>query len=86
MNHRKSPYFFGEITFGENVVFLSDPREVLSEIDLVLLIVPNQFIAPTLLEYKNDFKDGVIFLNLSKGINNTTLETVSDTIAHLHLP
>ena len=86
MAERKSKYFFPEVTFAGNIVFVEDPKEVLKDIDLILLIMPNQFIASTLDSYKDSFKDNVIFLNLSKGINNSTLETVSDTLKNLTLP
>ncbi len=86
MSERKSKYFFPEITFGKNVEFLEDPKTILPQIDHVLLIIPNQFIASTLDAYKDYFKENVIFLNLSKGINNATLETVSDTLHKLSLP
>lgn len=80
IRERKSPYFFSDFTFGENVVFLEDIETILPSIDLVLFVIPNQFIRSTIVHMKSYLKPGVIFLNLSKGIDNTTLTTVSDTL------
>lgn len=80
VDERKSPYFFTEYTFPENVVFLEDIVEILQSIDLIVLIIPNQFIRSAITEMKPYLKSWVTFLNLSKGIDNTTLRTVSDTI------
>lgn len=53
---RKSPYFFSDVVFGQNITFIDDPRDFLSEIDLVILIIPNQFIAGTLKDLETFFK------------------------------
>lgn len=81
IRERKSPYFFTDFTFPANVIFLEKIEDVLPTIDCIVLIIPNQFIRSALAGMKPYIKSGVTFLNLSKGIDNTTLRTVSDTIA-----
>ncbi len=80
MIERRSKYFFPEITFGKNVFFVEDPKDIISSVDLIILIIPNQFVGWIITEMKEFLKPWVTFLNLSKWINNTTFETVSDTL------
>ena len=80
IRERRSPYFFPDFTFWENVIFLEEIETILPSIDLILFVIPNQFIRSTVTTMKPHLKSGVIFLNLSKGIDNTTLRTVSDTL------
>ncbi len=81
IRERKSPYFFTDFTFPENIVFLEKIEEILPSIDCIVLIIPNQFICAALRDMKPYLKSGITFVNLSKWIDNTTLSTVSDTIA-----
>jgi glycerol-3-phosphate dehydrogenase (NAD(P)+) len=78
---RKSPYFFMEYTFPENIVFLENIVEILPSIDLIILIIPNQFIRSAIRDMRPYLKENVTFLNLSKWIDNQTLHTVSDTLS-----
>ena len=66
VRERKSPYFFQDFTFPANVEFVINPGEILPEIDVILLILPNQFIGSAVREMVPHLKKGVIFLNLSK--------------------
>lgn len=78
--NKQSPYFFPEVTLSKNVVFLDD-LEKLSEFDVIIIAIPAQFVWNFVSGIKNNLKSGVTFLNLSKWINNQTLQTPSDILA-----
>ena len=80
ISERRHPHFFSEKTFPDNITFLRTISDILPAIDLIILIIPNQFIKSAISEIRTYLKPGVIFLNLSKWIDNTTLRTVSDTL------
>lgn len=77
---RQHPHFFSEKTLPENIILTPDPKKILPDVDLLVLVIPNQFIRSTMLEYQEFLKPWVTLLNLSKGINNETLQTVSSVL------
>ena len=79
-NTRENPYFFSGVKLRENITFL-DNLDRLSEFDLVIIAIPAQFVGSFVEGIKNHLKSWVTFLNLSKGINNQTLQTPSDILA-----
>lgn len=79
-NTRENPYFFSGVKLREKVTFL-DNLERLSEFDLIIIAIPAQFVGSFVGSIKNNLKSWVTFLNLSKGINNETLQTPSDILA-----
>lgn len=78
-NTRENPYFFHGIKLPENVVFL-DNLDNLWEFDLIIIAIPAQFVGDFMSSIKYSFSPWVTFLNLSKWINNQTLETPSDIL------
>jgi glycerol-3-phosphate dehydrogenase (NAD(P)+) len=80
---RKHPYFFPGVTLEKNIELISDPEDILSDVELLIIAIPNQFITPAISEIKDHLPKNITILNLSKGINNTTLETVSSTLESL---
>lgn len=78
-NTRENPYFFHGVKLPENVVFL-DNLDNLWEFDLVIIAIPAQFVGDFMNSIKYSFAPWVTFLNLSKWINNQTLETPSDIL------
>ncbi len=81
IEHRKNQYFFPEVNFEDNIILVSSLEEILPTVDLIILVIPNQFIRSSIASMKLFLKPWVCFLNLSKGIDNSTLKTVSDTIS-----
>lgn len=76
---RQNPYFYPNTFLPSNVVFLEN-LETLNEFDLAIIALPAQYIGGFIKGIKNDLKPGMTFLNLSKGIDNTTLQTPSDIL------
>lgn len=76
---RQNPYFYPNTFLPSNVIFL-ETLETLREFDLIIIALPAQYIWGFVREIKEHLKPWVTFLNLSKGIDNTTLQTPSDIL------
>lgn len=76
---RENPYFFSGTKLKENIIFL-DNLENIDEFDVIIIAIPAQFVGNFVKNIKNNLKPWVTFLNLSKGINNETLQTPSDIL------
>ena len=79
---RKHPYFFRDVMLPGNIKLVGDAdlRPLLEKTDIIISAIPCQFLAAAFSELKDHLKDGVIILNLAKGINNQTLKTSSETL------
>ena len=77
---RENPYFFEWVKLPENILFEENLEEDIWNYDLVIIAIPAQFVVWFLAWFKKQYKKDVIFLNLSKGINNETLETIGEWI------
>ncbi|MDC0506205.1 NAD(P)-binding domain-containing protein [Candidatus Gracilibacteria bacterium] len=73
------PYFFDGAKLPNNIEYV-DVDEVLADMDLVVIAIPAQFIPSSFEELKSKLKPGVTLLNLSKGINNQTLQTTGESL------
>lgn len=78
--NRKNMYFFKDDLINKNIELIDEVEKILPEIDLIIIAIPNQFIKWWITEIKSYLKPWVIFLNLSKWIDNTNLKTVSDNL------
>lgn len=74
------PYFFEWIKVPERVNFTKNYKNILSEIDVIIIAIPCQFIPALIHDIKGDIKKWVTFVNLSKWINTNTFRTVSEEI------
>jgi glycerol-3-phosphate dehydrogenase len=66
IKNKKHPFFFTDVQFADNIVFVDRLEEYIPKIDLIILAIPNQFILPCIREIKHLLSAGVRFLNLSK--------------------
>lgn len=76
---RMHPYFFPWVVLWKNVTLQYD-LENISEFDLILLAIPAQFVKNTLLSLQDKLKWWVILLNVAKGIDHTSGETIWDMV------
>lgn len=74
------PYFFEWVKVPERVNFTKNYKSILSEIDVIIIAIPCQFIPALIHDIKWDIKKWVTFVNLSKWINTNTFRTVSEEI------
>ncbi|NDK09236.1 hypothetical protein GW846_00460 [Candidatus Gracilibacteria bacterium] len=80
---RKHPYFFEGVTLPTNIELISDANAELGNIDIIISIIPCQFVGGAFSGMKEYLKDGVTILNLSKGIDNQSLQTVSEKLSEV---
>lgn len=80
---RKHPYFFEGVELPGNITLVSDTSSILAEIDIIISIIPCQFVAGAFSNMKDSLKSGVTILNLSKWIDNTSLQTVSEKLSEV---
>ena len=78
---RRHPFFFGNISLHPQVQILTEYEKILPEMDILLLILPYQFLRAFIIQIQPLLKPGVLIVNLSKGINNSTLTTVSEDLS-----
>ena len=77
---RKSPHFFPDTQLSESITFIENLWESIQEMDIIIVAIPNQYIPSMISNIWPYLKEYVCIVNVSKGINNTTLETVSDQL------
>ncbi len=77
---RKHPYFFDGATLPDNIKLCSDIDSLLPEVDIIISVIPCQFLGEAFADMKDRLKDWVTILNLSKWINNNTLQTSSEKL------
>ena len=79
---REHPYFFTDIVLPENIELVenADLRSLLQKTDIIISVIPCQFTDLAFREMKDFLKPWVMILNLSKGIDNQTLKTSSETL------
>jgi len=81
--NRSHPYFFPGAKLPENIRLISNSKEILPEIDIIISIIPCQFVWGAFQEMKVFLKDNVTILNLSKWIDNRSLQTVSEKLSEV---
>jgi len=82
-NFKKHPYFFEWVKLPENVELLDKIEDLLPSVDLLVLALPCQFVLPFFEWVKSYLKPWVTILNLSKWINNKTLNTIWDDLKNI---
>jgi glycerol-3-phosphate dehydrogenase (NAD(P)+) len=82
---RKHPYFFKDIQLPDNIELVenADMYPLLQKIDIIISVIPCQFVASAFSEMKDYLTSWVIIVNLAKGINNQTFKTSSETLAEI---
>lgn len=77
---RKHPYFFGDAKLPMNIELIADKSSILPDVDIIISVIPCQFVWMVFDNIRSELKDGVTILNLSKGIDNTNLQVVSEEL------
>ena len=68
------------VEIPEGIVFTTDMKETMSDKDVCVLAVPSPFIRSTCQKMKNYVRAGQIVVNVAKGIEESTLYTLTDII------
>ncbi len=77
---RKHPYFFEWVMLPDNIELIANVADFLPEVDIIISIIPCQFVWWAFQEIKDSLKDWVTILNLSKWIDNQSMQTVSQKL------
>ena len=80
MQESRVHYLIQNLIFPENVSFSNDISESIKIADIIILAIPSQCIRKIILDNKNYFSENQTLVNVSKGIENNSLMTVSDII------
>ena len=68
------------IKLPEDMIFTFDDEEAVKDADLLVFAVPSPFVRSTAKRFAAKVKDGQIIVNVAKGIEESTLETLSEVI------
>ena len=77
---RENPYFFKWYKLPENIEVIDSYDDIISEVDILIIAIPAQFIWVTLEKLSPKLKEWVCILNLAKGIDITTNQTIFDLV------
>lgn len=73
---REHPNFFPWYKLPQNIILIDDYSDIISDMDLIILAIPAQNIKETIKTISPFLKSGVIILNLAKGIDISTNQTI----------
>lgn len=68
------------VKLPEDMVFTFEDEEAAGEADLLVFAVPSPFVRSTAKRFAGKVRNGQIIVNVAKGIEETTLETLSEVI------
>lgn len=74
---RVNEKYLPKVKIPENIVFTSDINKAAEEAEILLLVIPTQMVRGVLKQIKDEYKDGKIIINASKGIEKGTMKLVS---------
>ena len=83
MKISRKHYLLPSISFGENVTFHSDINLVINGAKYIILAVPSQEMRSIVHRIKDSLNTTSYIINVSKGIENETLKTMSQVISEI---
>ena len=88
METSRKHYLLPSITFEKNVFFYSDINRVIDGVNNIVLAVPSQNMRDVVSQIKGGLNPESNIVNISKGIENETLKTMSQVISEIvgHMP
>ena len=69
-----------ELVLPETMEFTTDLKEAMTDRDLLVTAVPSVYVRQTAAKMRPFCKDGQIIVNVAKGIEESTLKTLSDVL------
>lgn len=78
--NRVNKKYLPNVKIPENVLFTSDINEAAKTTEILLLVIPTQIVRGVLRQIKDEYKNGKIIVNASKGIEIGSLSLVSDIV------
>jgi glycerol-3-phosphate dehydrogenase (NAD(P)+) len=83
MEISRKHYLLPSIVFGKNVTFHSDINFAIDGAKYIILAVPSQGMRSVVCRMKNSLNHESYIVNLSKGIENETLKTMSEVVSEI---
>ena len=83
MKISRKHYLLPSIVFGKNVTFNSDIDSVIDGAKYIILAVPSQDMRSVVYRIKDSLNPKSYIVNVSKGIENETLKTMSEVISEI---
>ncbi len=80
-NHREHLTKLPGVKINENVKFTTDVQEAVEDAKIIVMVVPSPFIRSTAKTIAPFVKDDQIIVNVSKGVEEASLLTLSDVIS-----
>ena len=77
---RRNSLFLDGVVLSERITATRDEEESLREADLVLLVIPSQFLRSVILRIRYLLPSGVPIVSCSKGIEKGSLEVMSEVL------
>ncbi len=74
----KNPRFLPQISFNSSIKFSADIKDTVSDSDLIILALPTQYQRKLIEDIKPFFNNKTIIVNIGKGIENNSLERLSE--------
>ena len=76
-------FFWVNKNFPRNIELIANTQDFLPGVDVIISIIPCQFVGGAFSGMKNNLKSWVTVLNLSKGIDNNSMQTVSEKLSEI---
>ena len=78
--HYAHPHHFSDVKIAEHVQFTTNQEDAVQDAELLIMVTPAQVIRELLKNLKPLMKEGVIILNMAKGLEKTSNKTVSEIV------
>ena len=79
-SERVNKKYLPKVKIPENIVFTSNINQAVKDAYILLLVTPTQMIRGVLRQIKDEYKEGKIIINASKGIEMGTMKLVSGIV------
>lgn len=76
------PDYLPGVKLPEQLAFTMDMDSCIKNKDLILIAIPSHTVGPTMLKIADQVPSSAIIVNVAKGIENDSLRTMSQVIAH----
>ncbi|MBS4960140.1 MAG: NAD(P)H-dependent glycerol-3-phosphate dehydrogenase [Clostridiales bacterium] len=79
-NDHENKEFLPGVTLSERLKIVTDPEESVKNADIIITAVPSKFMRINMQKFAPYFKEGQIIVNVSKGLEEGSLLTLSQVI------
>lgn len=78
--HKENGKYLPGVSLDKNIEFFYDIKEAIKDTKVILISVASQAVRSIMEVIKDDINEDQIFVNVSKGIEITTLKTISEVV------